>query len=332
MRYIIYGAGAVGGVIGGRLFQDGQDVLLICRNEHLTIIQSQGLTLKTPNQTLQLPIPAVGHPTDIDFGEEDVVFLTMKSQDTETALRDLQGTGRWDLPIVCCQNGVENERLALRRFANVYGVAVRLPATYLEPGVVLNQATPVCGVLDVGRYPTDVDALAIQVAMDLSSCGFSSRAVHNIMRWKYSKLLRNIFNALEVICGMHWRVMEVRAPDIVRAVREEALACYRAAGIDFASEDEIRDSVESQYRVAKIGGRPRQGTSSWQSIARGLPSIEVDFFNGEIVLLGALHGVTTPYNRLLQRVANRIVREGKPPGSVKVKELQRMFEAHAPVY
>ena len=326
MRYIIYGAGAIGGVVGGRLFHHGHEAVLICRGEHLTAIQREGLILKTPNETLNLSIPAVGHPNEIRFAEGDVVFLTMKSQDTETALRDLQGTGRHDLPVVCCQNGVDNERMALRRFARVYGMVVWLPATYLEPGVVLNESIPAGGILIVGRYPRDVDALSTQIAADLSGCGFRSWTDPGIMRWKYSKLLGNIFNGLQAVCGLQRRDMEACAPDFVEALRKEALACYRAAGIDFVSEEEVLRNVKSHYRVSEIDGHPRRGSSSWQSLTRGLPSIEADFLNGEIVLLGALHGVPTPCNRLLQKVAGRVVRERKPPGSVKIEELKRMLD------
>ena len=60
---------------------------------------------------------------------------------------------------------------------------------------------------------------------------------------------------------------------------------------------------------------------------RGQSSIEVDYLNGEIVLLGKLYGVPTPYNQLLQRVANDMARTGKKPGSVTVEELQRMASA-----
>jgi 2-dehydropantoate 2-reductase len=50
--------------------------------------------------------------------------------------------------------------------------------------------------------------------------------------------------------------------------------------------------------------------------------VEVDLLNGEIVLLGRLHGVPTPVNELLQRVANDLARRGAPPGSVPVAELE----------
>src|SRR5215207_7197961 len=111
MRYIIYGAGAIGGGIGGRLFEAGHDVVLICRGEHLEAIRRDGLLLRSPEGETRLPVPAAGHPREIEFTPDDVVVLTMKTQDTERALLDLEAAGGSGLPVVCCQNGVENERL-----------------------------------------------------------------------------------------------------------------------------------------------------------------------------------------------------------------------------
>ena len=57
------------------------------------------------------------------------------------------GTAAERLAVVCAQNGVDNERAALRRFATVVAMCVWLPATYLEPGRVSAGGTPVPGVL-----------------------------------------------------------------------------------------------------------------------------------------------------------------------------------------
>lgn len=320
MRYIIYGAGGVGGVIGGQLLHHGHNAILICRGEHLTTIQRRGLTLITPTDDLQLAVPAVGHPSDLTFTPDDVVILTMKSQDTESALRDLARVAGSKVPIICAQNGVDNERMVARRFARVYGMVVWLPATYLDPGVVLNYATPTGGILDAGAYPQGVDPLITQVTADLTACGFSARAEARIMRWKYAKLVDNLRNAIQAICGL-----DARGGEISRAAKQEALACYHAAGIECAPEEEFRRRVQTEVRITDIAGHARGGGSSWQSLQRGLPSIEADFLNGEIVLLGTLYGVPTPYNRLLQTVANDMARTGKPPGSVSVEELQSML-------
>ena len=52
-----------------------------------------------------------------------------------------------------------------------------------------------------------------------------------------------------------------------------------------------------------------------QSLLRGTGSVEVDQLNGEVVLLGRLHGVPTPVNELLQRLTNELARDRRPPGS-----------------
>jgi 2-dehydropantoate 2-reductase len=317
MRYIIYGAGGIGGAIGARLFQHGHEVVLICRGEQMTTIQQRGLTLKTPQETVQLPLRAVGHPAELKFTEKDVVLLTMKSQDTEGALRDLERAGGGEVPIICAQNGVENERLAARRFERVYGMVVVMPATYLEPGVVLNHSSPVEGVLDTGCYPSGVDSLITQVAADLTACRFSAKPDPHIMRWKYAKLLTNLQNALQAACGLDFHERE-----FARKVRDEGLACLRAAGIEAAPQDEFRRRM-AEVKILDIPGHPRTGGSTWQSLMRGLPTTEADFLNGEIVLLGKLHGVPTPYNRLLQKVANEMARTGKRPGSMSIEELQK---------
>ncbi|HEY8489409.1 MAG TPA: 2-dehydropantoate 2-reductase [Dehalococcoidia bacterium] len=314
MRYIIYGAGAVGGSIGARLHQHGREVVLICRGAHLEAVRRDGLTLQAPEGTAALPIPATGSPAGLRFGPEDVVLLTVKSQDTARALDDLRAAAG-DVPVVCAQNGVANERMALRRFSRVYAMVVLLPATHLEPGVVTLHAGPVGGVLDAGRYPEGTDPLIQQVTADLSAAGFSARPDPHVMRLKYAKLVQNLGNAVQALCPPGPETAE-----LLRLVREEALACYRAAGIQPGDLEAVRR--ERGMRAAPRGeGSTRLGSSTWQSLARGTGSVETDYLNGEIALLGALHGVPTPYNRLIQQVSAQAAREGHPPGSYDAAEL-----------
>lgn len=58
MCFIIYGAGAIGSIIGGHLFRTGQDVVLVANPKHMDKIVSSGLRLVTPNETYVLKIPA----------------------------------------------------------------------------------------------------------------------------------------------------------------------------------------------------------------------------------------------------------------------------------
>ena len=67
--------------------------------------------------------------------------------------------------------------------------------------------------------------------------------------------------------------------------------------------------------------------SSWQSLQKGLGSIEADFLNGEIVRLGRVHGIPTPYNEVLQEVSNAMAAERAKPGKFTAQELEAQARA-----
>jgi 2-dehydropantoate 2-reductase len=317
-RFVVYGAGAIGGTIGGRLFQHGHDVVLLARGAHGEALRDRGLTLRTADDEVTLPVPTELGGVDPD---RDVVILAMKTQDTAAALDELAASAPATTPIVCAQNGVDNERQALRRFADVYAVCVMCPATHLEPGVVQASSSPITGLFDIGRYPSGLDDTAERIAAAFEASTFESIPRPDIMRWKYAKLLMNLGNALEAACGSGAR----RSPLFARA-RAEAMACFAAAGIDCASEDEDRARRGDLLQMKPIGGKPRGGGSTWQSLARGTGRVEADHLNGEIVLLGRLHGIPTPVNERLRQLANELARSGAAPGSVDVADVEASVE------
>jgi 2-dehydropantoate 2-reductase len=321
LRYLVIGAGAVGGTIGGHLSAAGRDVVLVARGAHLEALRANGLLLRTPAGDLRPPAAVAGSPDDVTPRADDVLVLTTKTQDTARAL------GTWaaaaaGLPVLCAQNGVENERLALRRCGRVYGVNVWLPATHTEPGVVRAGGTPHPGMLHVGRYPSGAGATAGAVVADLEAAGFVAAAVPDAMRWKYAKLVANTVNALEALAGSaaYGTALEARA-------REEAYAVLDAAGIPYASEAEQRAARGDRVRIAEIPGAARVGSSTFQSLARGTGSVEADYLNGEIALLGRLHGVPTPVNSTLQALAGQFARDRRPPGTLDLAALEAAVAA-----
>jgi 2-dehydropantoate 2-reductase len=324
MRYIIYGAGAIGGVLGGLLHVAGTETVLICRGAHLDAIQRHGLTMLTPTGSVKANVPAVGHPRELEFRSDDVAILTMKSQDTERALLDLEAAGGGNLPIVCCQNGVDNERLAARRFANVYGMLVAMPANYLHPGSVTSFGDPIAGVLDCGRYPRGTDAVIETVAADITAAGFSSRAVQDIMPLKYAKLLSNLNNALSALTKTSRTDPLVQ--EISQSMLAEANACLEAAGIACPTRKQYDAEISVRYRSIDAQGEKRGGTSTWQSLMRGLSSVEVDYLNGEIVLLGTLHDVPTPVNARIRQLVQQMASRSEPVGHYTADQLREALQ------
>lgn len=313
MRYVIYGAGGIGGTIAGRLFQRGHDVTAICRGAHLEAVRARGLTLRDPDETVTIAVPVAGSPAEIEWRGDEVVLLTMKSQDTQAALLALRDAAG-EVPVVCAQNGVANERMALRVFSRVYGMVVWMPATHLTPGEVIAQSSPVTGVLHAGCYPTGNDHLIGMVCHDLTESTFRSEPDDAIMRLKYAKLITNLANAVQGICG------DAAAGDLVRRLRDEAVQVFEAAGIDYAKGQEFAERAKGPTLKEVPGAGNRGGGSTWQSMTRG-SGLETDYLNGEIVLLGALHGVPTPFNRMVQQAAAEAARLGKKPGDYTVDDL-----------
>ncbi|KOY55621.1 ketopantoate reductase family protein [Streptomyces sp. XY332] len=330
MRYIIIGAGAVGATIGGRLAETGAEVVLVARGAHAQALTADGLRLTTADGARVHRIPVVTSPAELgELRPDDVLLLTVKTQDAIAALDawgDAEvaggGTAAQRLPVLCAQNGVESERLALRRFARVYGVCVWLPATFLEPGVVSALCAPLTGILHIGLAAGGADARARRIAADLEKSGFEAPVVEDVMRWKYAKLLGNLGNAIQATTGPE--PDPAKAALLLRAIRE-AKAAFDAAGIAYAS-----DTEQSAARDGKVDQPPGlRGGSSWQSLHRGTGSIEADYLNGEISLLGRLHGIPTPVNDTLRHAANIFAREGLPPGAMSVEDLTALADEAA---
>ena len=82
MRIVIYGAGAIGGVLGARLFEHGQDVVLIARGAHYEALRDHGLRIETPVDHAVFAVPVVDSPASLAWRDDDIVVLAMKTQDT----------------------------------------------------------------------------------------------------------------------------------------------------------------------------------------------------------------------------------------------------------
>ena len=303
-RYIVHGAGGVGASIGAQLHRSGRETLLIARGRHLEAIQQNGLDYRTPEGAEVLRIPVVAHPNEIEFAPGDVAILATKTQDSLPAIEALADAADVELPVVCAQNGVHNERLAHRRFRHVLGLGVWIPASFVEPGVVLNYAPS--APIDVGRIPSGVDDLTLELVAHLSQAGFDPAAHEDVLAWKYAKLLTNAVATLDAVCGGR-----ADLDDVCARIREEGEACFVAAGIEIAGHEAYRERLIAAARaMGEIDGSPRGKGSSSQSLQRGLGSIETDYINGEIVWLGRVHGVATPVNETVQVAANELAAQG----------------------
>jgi 2-dehydropantoate 2-reductase len=317
---VVYGTGAIGGVIAARLRLAGVDVTAVARGEHLAAIRAGGLQLVTQDGTDTVTLRTAADASEVDWQTGPAVVLAVKSHQTAVALDDLAAHAPADTPLFVAQNGVANEAAVLRRFANVYGIAVMLPAAHLEPGVVIQQSHPVAGILDLGRFPAGRDDVAEEVSAALRASQFESEVRDDVMAWKHRKLIANLGNGVTAAFRPG-----PAADELVARARREAERILTAAGIPFVSAAE-----DQQRRGDSIRGRVREDYygSTWQSVARGHSDVETDWFNGEIVLQARLHALTAPVNELIQRITAEHARLGRPPRSLDAAAfLARLPEA-----
>jgi 2-dehydropantoate 2-reductase len=319
---VVIGAGAIGAPIAAQLYEHGHPVVLVARGANYDVIAADGVEVATPERTRRSKVDVVNGVSTLATLSGDVVVLCVKSQDTPTVLEELVRVTSPGTAVFCAQNGVANERAVSQHFANTYGVCVMSPASYLEPGRVEVFSSPVIGVLDVGRWPTGVDETAIELANVLAHSGFASIATAEIETLKWGKLLSNILNALEVLCGR-----DATSDPLADRVLDEAVACLTANGVDVARAQSLADERSQLVNYHSIGVIRRVGSSSWQSVLRGTGNVETDYLNGEIVALGQRHGIATPVNELLQRRANEMARSGQAPGTVSIAELHAALNA-----
>ena len=178
-----------------------------------------------------------------------------------------------------------------------------LPATHLEPGVVVQKCHPTPGILDIGRLPDGVDDTAAAISADLRGAGFESVPRPDIMAWKYRKLLLNLGERRRRGVPAGDAADELDRPRPRRGRGRHRGGRHRRRQRGAGPRAARRHPPAAAVRPAPQGG------STWQSIARGTDS-EIDYLSGEIVLLGRLHGVPTPVNELLQRVTTDLARGG----------------------
>jgi 2-dehydropantoate 2-reductase len=332
-RYLIIGAGAIGGGIGGRLAQAGLDTVLVARGDHLAALQESGIRLRSPESDVTVPVTAVAGPDEVELRDDDVLVVATKTHQAPAALAQwadapvssADGTVRTAgeaLPVLMALNGVASEEMALRYFDRVYGVCVWMPAVHLEPGEVIIRGVPISGMFHIGRVPASAAdeadaALLARIDTDWTASGFAVTLPEDVMPWKYRKLISNIGNAFQALVGTNGDVGPV-----VSAAQDEARRVLDAAGIAYTSDEDEKAARDRSFTVAAVPGEPAElGGSTWQSLARGTGNVESDYLNGEIALLAHRHRLEAPVNTRIASLARQAAASGQKPGEVSADDL-----------
>ncbi|MDL5351628.1 2-dehydropantoate 2-reductase N-terminal domain-containing protein [Microbacterium sp. zg-YB36] len=312
-RYIVVGAGAVGGLLAAQWTLAQVPVVLVAREPAHTAIVRDGLRVRRPHGEEVVPMEVTGSITDARPTGADTIVLAVKAQDAERTVAAIAwvplSDGRGvvaDLPILTVQNGLAAERIALRRFDTVIGVSVGVPASHLEPGVIVSAAHPIVGAAWLGGYPRSLPAEEERHRLALAAAGFAASVEPDIAAAKRRKLIANLRTVIDV-----FDATREEAEDAEAALADEARAVFAAAGLAVAPPP--RDGARLQ--VGEVPGHEPGRGSTWQSFARGASS-EVDYLSGEVALAARSAGVAAPLNAAVARALGVLAQRRGGPGEL----------------
>src|SRR2546430_9273562 len=194
MEVAVYGAGAIGSLVGARLHEAGASVRLIGRQDHVDAIRANGLLLKDQDETRRVRLPETTTPPD----DADIILLTVKSQDVTSACRDIAGLPS-SATVVTMQNGVrsDGEAADILGRGRIVGCVLNISATYLEPGVVEQNTR---AFFQIGA-PFPESAARVEAVGGLLGVVVKTELVPAIARPRWTKLMANPNNATLAITG-----------------------------------------------------------------------------------------------------------------------------------
>ena len=320
MRFVVYGAGAVGGVLGGHLALQKHDVCLICRKDHAEAIHEQkGLRLRSATGDYFAELDAVVEAGPDHLDDCKCVLFTPKSNHTEAGVAALAEIAPPETPVVSFQNGMANEEIIGRRFSMVYGGVCRMTCSFLQPGQVSYRRQ---GRVIVGRYPKGADPLAKKLGKILEGAGFDSAASNHIASDKWLKLVVNLQSAFHATIDnrdhdsmefiqLKLGVLE-EAKKVLRAEKIRARSCD---GKD-ASIDELIDELRKPHAPRAAHGM-KVNNSTWQNLYLGRDDFENTHFHGPIIELAGKHGIAVPFNEVALAKIEACHRDESGPNTLR---------------
>ena len=325
MRFLVWGAGAIGGTLGAFLARAGHDVTLVDTvAEHVAAVNRSGLTISGPIAAFTTPLPAFTPDTLHGGGAWDTIILATKAHHTEMAVRALLPHLTPAGCVISAQNGLNELAIAaVAREARTVGAFVNFGADYLEPGSILYGGR---GTVMVGEAFGDPSQRVTPRVLAIRDAwrDFDDRtaATPNIWGYLWAKeaygamLFATALTDDSIADGLARReyrplyialAREILAVTLARGVHPEAFdgfdpAAYLPAAPAGAAEQSLDQLVAHNRKSAKTH------SGIWRDLAVRKRPTEVDAQLGIVAALGAEAGVPTPLTSAVVRLIHEIER------------------------
>ena len=315
---LIYGAGAVGSLLGGILAGAGYAVTLLGRRQSLQAIERDGLTVQVQHRLLRT-YPRVVHSFKEIDEPFDVVLLTLRAFGVESALAGIPPVLGKDGVLLSLQNGIGTEELIERELPDVYHVAgsLTLSADIPSPGLVTSSSRS-GGIALAAVSP----GAPVEWTAELFRGGDVPVSVHRDARsMKWSKLLLNqMANGIPAI--LDWTPGQLyRHPHVFQielALLRETLRVIQADGASLVLLPGFNVPllrwvlamppwIARRLLLSRVeGGRGEKLPSLLIDLRAGRRKIEARWLYGAVAECGDRLGVPAPLNRRVHRILDAI--------------------------
>lgn len=328
-KIAIYGAGAMGTVLGAFLTQGGlQNVTLITRNkEHVDGMHKKGASIVCEGdggKELNVKVRAIT-PDEMQ-GKYDVIFLMTKQRHNADILTSLLSYMHENTVVCTTQNGLPEPSVAdVIGTERTYGAATSFGATFIGGGKVALTSKPQAMSMEVGGYQNN-NAYAPLLAEILSYAGKPTNNVdfvkvnENLAGARWAKLAINAaFSGLSVVTGMTFGQVAKK-----RKTRKLALCVLREC-MDVAKANGVKLAKMQGHDMEKLlGGKTafkrfiaymvlpfamkkhKKLVSGMLKDVQNGKKCEIDFVNGAVVKAGKSVGVDTPFNAEIVQLVHAI--------------------------
>jgi len=310
LKVAVFGAGAVGGWIGGAWASAGIDVVLIGRKGAADEIGQYGLTISDgsgegPAQSIHLPAGTItGTIEPSAMADADVILVTVKGLQTEAAAKAIAKHARKDAVLISFQNGVSNaERLSA-------ALPGRTVLAGMVPFNVVRLGNGRWHKATAGDLTAQEHEVTRALAAKLGTRPGRLKLAADMVPVLWSKLLLNLNNAVNALSGktLLEELMDRDYREVVAATQDEALAAMKLAGIEPAKmgmvppkrlPDVLRLPNALFKPFLKLQGIDAEARSSMADDFAAARPTEIDFLNGEVVALARKHGRNPRANAMI---------------------------------
>jgi 2-dehydropantoate 2-reductase len=288
MRIAVFGAGSIGCLFGGLLSKDNE-VLLVARKPQVDALQARGLKITGLTETTLRPRAS----TTLRGFEPELVMVTVKSYDTETAAKALGPYIDKDCFVMSLQNGLDNlEKLTPIAGDRLLAGLTSHGVTFVDFGIIKHAGIGDTVIGDVAGQGRD---MAREMADLLTDAGLITRLSTDMRLEIWLKAAVNAgINPATAITGLKNGALMVQKElaKLMEAAASEAASVAMARGVELDPEL----AIEKAKEVASLTADNK--SSMLQDIER-CKRTEIDSICGAIVRYGETAGVETPVNRAL---------------------------------